>query len=27
VIYDEARQAAARAEGAGAAEVPWDPEA
>ncbi len=26
-IYDEARQAAARAEGAGAAEVPWDPEA
>ncbi|MBI4841246.1 MAG: nickel pincer cofactor biosynthesis protein LarC [candidate division NC10 bacterium] len=27
VIYDEARQAAARAQGAGAAEVPWDPEA
>ena len=27
VIYDEARQAAARAEGAGAAGVPWDPEA
>lgn len=27
VIYDEARQAAARARGAGSAEVPWDPEA